>query len=134
MSTKNVKRGFDPYDTKIFSKESIAELKIAQEEIQWLLDRGYKIKQIIEFTGNHYLLSSRARTALQRTTSSTADYEKRKMKEKNILSILKNRLNVKFNEKTLFEKDNLDVIITNLESDHIYGSFNNLKKSTKKRI
>ena len=38
------------------------------------------------------------------------------------------------NEKTLFEKDNLDVIITNLESDHIYGSFNNLKKSTKKRI
>ena len=78
MSTKNVKRGFDPDDTKIFSKESIAELKIAQEEIQWLLDRGYKIKQIIEFTGNHYLLSSRARTALQRTTSSTADYEKRK--------------------------------------------------------
>jgi hypothetical protein len=78
MSTKNVKRGFDPDDTKIFSKESIAELKIAQEEIQWLLDRGYKIKQIIEFTGNHYLLSARARTALQRTTSSTADYEKRR--------------------------------------------------------
>ena len=77
MSTKNIKRGFDPDDAKIFSNESIAELKIAQEEIQWLLDRGYKIKQIIEFTGNHYLLSSRARTALQRTTSSTADYEKR---------------------------------------------------------
>ena len=77
MSTKNIKRGFDPDDAKIFSNESIAELKIAQEEIQWLLDRGYKIKQIIEITGNHYLLSSRARTALQRTTSSTADYEKR---------------------------------------------------------
>ncbi|MDD4089735.1 MAG: DUF434 domain-containing protein [Tissierellia bacterium] len=78
MSTKNVKRGFDPDDAKIFSNESIEELKIAQEEIQWLLDRGYKIKQIIEFTGNHYLLSARARTALQRTTSSTADYEKRR--------------------------------------------------------
>ena len=78
MSTKNVKRGFDPDDTKIFSKESIAELKIAQEEIQWLLDRGYKMKQIIEFIGNHYLLSVRARTALQRTTSSTSDYEKRR--------------------------------------------------------
>ena len=78
MSTKNVKRGFDPDDLKIFSKESIAKLKIAQEEIQWLLDRGYKMKQIIEFTGNHYLLSARARTALQRTTSSTADYEKRR--------------------------------------------------------
>jgi hypothetical protein len=77
MSTKNVKRGFDPDDEKIFSNENIAKLKIVQEEIQWLLDRGYKMKQVIEFTGNHYLLSSRARTALQRTTSSTADYEKR---------------------------------------------------------
>ena len=28
MSTKNVKRGFDPDDLKIFSKENIAELKI----------------------------------------------------------------------------------------------------------
>ena len=77
MTAKNVKRGYDPDDAKIFSKESIEELKIAQEEIQWLLDRGYKLKQIIEFTGNHYLLSARARTALQRTTSSTADYKKR---------------------------------------------------------
>jgi len=77
MSTKNVKRGYDPDDEKIFSNESIAKLKIVQEEIQWLLDRGYKMKQVIEFTGNHYLLSSRARTAIQRTTSSTADYEKR---------------------------------------------------------
>lgn len=78
MSTKNTKRGFDPDDVKIFSKESIEKLKIAQEEIQWLLDRGYKLKQIIEFVGNHHLLSARARTALQRTTASTADYEKRK--------------------------------------------------------
>jgi hypothetical protein len=78
MSTKNVKRGFDPDDVKIFSKESIEKLKIAQEEIQWLLDRGYKLKQIIEFVGNHYLISARARTALQRTTAPTTDYEKRK--------------------------------------------------------
>jgi hypothetical protein len=78
MATKNVKRGFDPDDEKIFSVENIAKLKIVQEEIEWLLDRGYKMKQVIEFTGNHYLLSSRARTALQRTTSSTADYEKRR--------------------------------------------------------
>lgn len=78
MPTKNVKRGFNPDDEKIFSTENLTKLKVAQEDIQWLLDRGYKIKQIIEFTGNHYLLPSRARTALQRTTSSTADYEKRR--------------------------------------------------------
>lgn len=78
MPTKNVKRGFNPDDEKIFSTENLTKLKVAQEDIQLLLDRGYKIKQIIEFTGNHYLLPSRARTALQRTTSSTADYEKRR--------------------------------------------------------
>jgi hypothetical protein len=78
MSTKNARRGYDPDDEKIFSNENIEKLKIVQEEIQWLLDRGYKMKQVIEFTGNHYLLSSRTRTALQRTTSSMADYEKRK--------------------------------------------------------
>ena len=78
MSTKNIRRGYDPEDEKIFSDENIKKLKIIQDEIQWLLDRGYKMKQVIEFTGNHHLLSSRARTALQRTTSSTADYEKRR--------------------------------------------------------
>jgi len=79
MTAKSVKRGYNPDDEKIFSAENIARLKIIQEEIQWLLDRGYKMKQVIEFTGNHYLLSSRERTALQRTTSSTADYEKRRL-------------------------------------------------------
>lgn len=78
MSSKIVKRGFDPDDIKNFSTESIEKLKIAQEEVQWLLDRGYKIKPIIELVGNHHQFSARARTALQRTTSSTADYEKRK--------------------------------------------------------
>jgi len=80
MSTKNVRRGYDLEDEIIFSDENIAKLKIIQEEIQWLLDRGYKMKQVIEFTGNHYLLLSRARTSLQRTTSSTTDYEKRRSK------------------------------------------------------
>jgi len=80
MSTKNVRRGYDLEDEIIFSDENIAKLKIIQEEIQWLLDRGYKMKQVIEFTGNHYLLPSRARTSLQRTTSSTTYYEKRRSK------------------------------------------------------
>ncbi len=78
MSSKAVRRGFDPQDSRIFSKENIAGLKAAQDEIQWLLDRGYKIKPLIELIGNHHQLSARARTALQRSTSSTAEYEKRK--------------------------------------------------------
>lgn len=78
MSSKIVKRGFDPDDVRIFSEDNIEKLKIAQEEIQWLLDRGYKTKHIIEFVGSHYQQSARARTALQRTTATTAEYEKRK--------------------------------------------------------
>jgi hypothetical protein len=73
-----VKRGFDPDDIKNFSTENINKLKIAQEEVQWLLDRGYKLKPIIELVGNHNQFSLRARTALQRTTSSTVECEKRK--------------------------------------------------------
>lgn len=78
MSSKIVKRGFNPEDIKSFSEENIVRLKAAQEEVQWLLDRGYKIKPIIELVGNHHQLSARARTALQRTTSSAVEYEKRK--------------------------------------------------------
>jgi hypothetical protein len=35
MSTKNVKRDFDSDDTKIFSKESIVELKIEGRFLIW---------------------------------------------------------------------------------------------------
>lgn len=78
MSTKITRRGFDPADIKSFSEENIKKLKVAQEDVQWLLDRGYKIKHIVEFVGGHYQLTARERTALQRTTATHADYEQRK--------------------------------------------------------
>lgn len=78
MTAKIVRRGYDPDDQRIFSSENIAKLRRVQEDVQLLLDRGYKMKQVIEFTGNHYQLSARERTAIQRTASATADYEKRK--------------------------------------------------------
>lgn len=78
MSPKIVKRGFDPEDIKNFSTENMKKLKIAQEEVQWLLDRGYKIKPIIEIVGNHNQFSLRTRTALQRTTCSSVQCEMRK--------------------------------------------------------
>lgn len=78
MTSKITRRGFDPDDVKIFSEDGIKILKTAQEDVQWLLNRGYKLKPIMEFIGGHYQLSSRARTALQRTTSSQTYYEKRK--------------------------------------------------------
>lgn len=76
MSTTKT-RGFDPEDSKWFSEKSIAQLRIAQEEVQYLLDRGYKLSSIIDLVGNHYLLSARQRTALKRATSTTYQYKKR---------------------------------------------------------
>lgn len=78
MTSKTTKRGYDPDDEKIFSEQGIEKLKEAQIDVQWLLDRGYKIKSIIEFVGGHYQLFARARNALQRTTASQTDYEKRR--------------------------------------------------------
>lgn len=78
MSTKITRRGFDPADIKSFSKENIKKLKVAQEDVQWLLDRGYKMKHIVEFVGGHFQLTARERTALQRTTATHTDYEQRK--------------------------------------------------------
>jgi len=78
LTSKTTRRGFDPDDHKWFSAEALSRLGIVQEEIQWLLDRGYKMGAIIEFVGNHHQLSLRQRTALQRATSAQCHYEKRK--------------------------------------------------------
>lgn len=77
---KDVKRGTDPQDNRWFSKEAILKLKKAQSEIKWLLDRNYDIHSIITFVGNHYQFSIRQRNALQRSTCSQADFEKRENK------------------------------------------------------
>jgi hypothetical protein len=78
MTEKITRRGFDEEDCNWFSREAIVKLKIAQEEIEWLLNRGYKLSSIIDLIGGHYQFSSRQRTALQRATSSKPQYEKRK--------------------------------------------------------
>lgn len=78
MCTKESRRGFDPEDERFFSYEAIKYLKIAQEEIQWLIDRDYKLDSAANFVGNHYLLSSRQRLALKRVSATSTQYRKRK--------------------------------------------------------
>lgn len=77
LPSKKTRRGFDPGDLKDFSGEALRKLASAQEEVQWLLSRGYKIGPAVEFIGSHYQLSSRQRTALQRACSSKLQREKR---------------------------------------------------------
>lgn len=77
MPTETTRRGFDPEDSKWFSDKAINQLRIAQQEVQWLLDRGYKAGPVIDFVGGHYQLSLRQRNALQRATSPKLKYDKR---------------------------------------------------------
>ena len=72
------KRGFDTGDQNWFSADAVCLLGTAQEEVQWLLDRGYRIGPVTDFVGSHYQLSSRQRSALQRASSAAAQYDKRK--------------------------------------------------------
>jgi hypothetical protein len=67
---KETKRGFNEEDYRWFSEEAMGKIKKAQEELQWLLNRGYKSSSVIDFIGGHYQFSSRQRAALQRATAS----------------------------------------------------------------
>lgn len=75
-----MKRGFVPEDAKEFNEKSLLLLKKAGEELLWLIDRGYPIKSVSTFVGNHYLLSERQRVALMRSISPTASLKQREEK------------------------------------------------------
>ena len=81
MNDKNTRRGYVDADERDFSDESLVVLKKAQEEIHWLMDRGFPIKNAVTFVGNHYMLSGRQRLALTRATSSTVSIIERKKRE-----------------------------------------------------
>lgn len=69
MTLKTKRRGFDPSDSVCFSEVSVKLLRTALNEIVWLLDRGYKIKPVVELVGGHHQLTARQRIALQRAAA-----------------------------------------------------------------
>lgn len=73
------KRGVDPQDGRWFSKEAVIKLQKAQEEVAWLLNRGYKLNAIMDLVGGSYQFSARQRQALKRSTSAKYECEKRKL-------------------------------------------------------
>jgi len=78
MTTETSRRGSDPDDGRWFSPDALALLYRAQEDIQWLLDRGYKPGPASAFVGSHYQLTQRQRTAVLRASSPAAQYARRK--------------------------------------------------------
>lgn len=105
MPEKETRRGYVSKDEKEFDNEELIRLCKAQQELAWLLNRGYPIKSAIVFVGNHYLFSERQRLALVRATSSENDLRIRKSKE-----IQLNELN-RIKGQTI-QMDGLNEIIT----------------------
>lgn len=84
---KVVRRGYYKEDEKWFSKDNIKILKKAQEELFWLINRGYNSESTTNFIGGRYQLSARQRDALKRTTSTREECENRISKMLDINSI-----------------------------------------------
>lgn len=60
------KRGFDESDKRWFSSNELVRLIKAKEEIEWLINRDYKIDPVVTFVGDRYQFSIRQRDALKR--------------------------------------------------------------------
>lgn len=78
---KSVRRGYVPEDARQFSPLEIEKMKEAAVETLFLLDRGYDVKQVTTFVGNHYMFSERQRLALARSISPSSQIALRKEKE-----------------------------------------------------
>ncbi len=78
---RNARRGFVPEDMRQFTGEALEKIKKAAEDVRYLLNHGYAVKDATTFVGNHYVLSERQRMALARGISSDEDVENRRKKE-----------------------------------------------------
>jgi hypothetical protein len=65
-------RGAHPEDRRLFGPEALPRLRVATEEVAWLLGRGYPMSLAIETVGNHHQLEARQRIAVQRSACSDA--------------------------------------------------------------
>lgn len=78
--SKISKRGYHESDIRWFSEKELVRLKKAKEEIEWLIDREYKIESVVTFVGDRYQFSIRQRDALKRATCTTKQKELRMSK------------------------------------------------------
>ncbi len=82
--TKVSQRGFDINDKRWFSDKEMTNLKKAKVEIEWLINRQYKIDPVVNFVGDRYQFSLRQRNALKRAICTDENKLLRKSKELSI--------------------------------------------------
>ncbi|MCI1858362.1 MAG: DUF434 domain-containing protein [Sporolactobacillus sp.] len=74
---KNIRRGFVPADCRQFNRTNTDRLRRAQQDLIYLLNRGYPLPQCLTFIGNRFQFSARQRTALMRSSCSSANLANR---------------------------------------------------------
>ena len=79
--TKISRRGFDENDKRWFSNKELIKLKKAKEEVEWLIDRGYKFDSVVNFVSNRYQFSTRQRDSIKRCICSKKQKEIRENKK-----------------------------------------------------
>ncbi|MCI3939005.1 DUF434 domain-containing protein [Chryseobacterium aahli] len=89
MNNRN--RGKNTGDDILFSSQKqIDKLKLATQDMQYLLNRGYAEKASLDLVGNHYRLKARQIQALRGVSASELQIYNRKLKEL-VISDLKNK-------------------------------------------
>lgn len=74
-------RGAHPEDARLFGEPQVPKLRVAAEEIAWLLERGYPLDTVIDLVGGRHQLESRQRLALRRGVCSPSQYMRRVARE-----------------------------------------------------
>lgn len=78
---RQVRRGWHEEDQELFDARHQQILTRAVQEVCYLLDRGYHLRNAVTFVANHHLLTDRQRNALLRISASQKSLALRKQKQ-----------------------------------------------------
>jgi len=70
-------RGAHPADPELFGPAQLAKLRVAVNELGWLLSRGYNMTSSLKLVGDRHGLRERQRLAVSRCACSEADRQRR---------------------------------------------------------
>src|SRR3954451_16661907 len=85
-------RGPHPEDHRLFGDERVEELRGAVVDFSLLLSRGYAVPSSLKLVGDHFNLTERQRTAVQRASCSDEAVINRKSSEISLAKMAKEPL------------------------------------------
>ncbi len=68
MPDKREHRGRHPEDNRLFAEEKWVVLRLAANDLSWLLERDYAMTSSLKLVGDHFNLTQRQRMALMRSS------------------------------------------------------------------